>query len=426
MFSGGSWREPKNVKQNNIMSEAAIAEAPPAQSQSVGGPTATSLFAQQMADLASKEVESSPEAAPETTPDPKSKPEVVKETTAEAPKEATLKELKQTATEKQMAEWTQKDFDEAMKKAPSKAWKVYEFYKNKNESKLAEAEKKLAGIEAKPASPENDKKIELLEKQIRDYTEQLSGRDKTIADLDYTKSEEFQKNYVAKYNRIQTGAAEEFKRLTITEGETQRPATEADFKRLMKRDIGEQFELVKQWFGDSSAAYRLLTNLNLMDQIQSDAMDARETARQNAEQSKTKAELQTKEEGRLYESQLEARHVELADQFPELFGDTDNQEASTAFQKGLDFAKRALSERMKMSPAERAEHDALLIQTHAGFRRLAIESKAKDAEVETLKKELARYRKSDPGNAGDGKAPAIVDNGELGGIAGMSSMYKKE
>lgn len=410
------------------MPEAAVAEAPPAQSQSVGGPTATSLFAEQMAGLAAKEADAAPETAPEAKPVPEKPVEVKPEVAKENPADVVQKtERSQAWLEKKILDMTAEEASEFIKaNGNAKIWKVHEFAKGKYEAKLAEAESKKSAIEAKPASPENDKKIELLEKQIKDYTEQLSGRDKTIADLDYTKSEEFQKNYVAKYNRIQTGAAEEFKRLTITEGETQRPATDADFKRLMKRDIGEQFELVKQWFGDSPAAHRLLTNLNRMEEIQAEAMDARETARQNAEQSKTKAELQTKEEGRLYESQLEARHVELAGQFPELFGDTDNQEAATAMEKGLEFAKRALSERASMSPSERAEHDSLLIQTHAGFRRLVIEKKAVEAEVETLKKELAKYRKSDPGSAGDGKAPAIVDNGELGGIAGMASAYKKE
>lgn len=405
------------------MSEAAVVEAPPAQSQSVGGPTATSLFAQQMADLAAKETDAAPEAAPEVTPEPKAKPATVKEETAEAPKEAAPKVDDKAWLTKKIDQMTGDEVLKLIGEKPSKAFKVHEFAKGKYEAKIAELEKKIGEVNAKPQTPANDARIEAYEKQIKDYTEQLSGRDKTIAELDYTKSPQFKRDYIDPYNSAKQAAHNEIKQLTVTDGDITRAATPEDFDTLFDAPLRIQRQMAKAMFGENSDVF--FTHRNTLLQIKRSAMDATAKKGEEFQESKTQSEIKTKEEGRLYETQLEARHVELVDQFPELFGDTDNQEASTAFQKGLDFAKHALSERMKMSPAERAEHDALLIQTHAGFRRLAIESKAKDSEIETLKKELAKYRKSDPGSAGDGKATPIVDNGELGGIAGMASAYKK-
>lgn len=191
----------------------------------------------------------------------------------------------------------------------------------------------------------------------------------------------------------------------------------------MRLPLKEQIARAKAMFGDAADAF--FSHRSEIQRIQREGREALTRAQEEAESKRTQAEVQTKEQERLYESQLEVEHKDLVDKFPELFGDTDNQEAAAAMQKGLDFAKRALGERGKMSPAERASHDAVLQATHAGFRRLVVETKAKDAEIETLKTELAKYRKSDPGSATTGKAPPATNGDELIGIEGMAKMYQK-
>lgn len=319
-----------------------------------------------------------------------------------------------------MAEWTESDFDAAMKKAPAKAWKVYDFYKQKTASKIAEAEKRISEIQSKPVEAAGDaKKIEAYEKQIKDLSDQASNHLKTIAELDYSRSPEFRERYTDRLTSAYQTAVDEIKQLSVNENDAQRPATQQDFDLLMHLPLREQIIRAKQMFGDAADAF--FSHRNEIQRIQREGREALARAQKDAESKRTQAEVQTKEAQRAYESALEAEHTDLVSQFPEYFGDTDNKEASETMEKAMAFAKRTLSERDKMSPQERAAHDAVLQATHAGFRRLVIEKKAADAQIATLEKELEKYRKSDPG-AGDkgGKgAPAVVEE-EIGGIAEMA------
>lgn len=410
------------------MSEAAVIEAPPEQTPSAADTGGISSFAEEMAASVAKATKTQNDPPAEVA---KVEPEKAAEPPKETPKEVTPETPKETpktsAKEKPLSEMTTEELDAVMKKAPSKAWKVYEFFKNKTLTEIAELKKKSETIQAKPVESAADaKKVEAYEKQIKELQSALGERDKTLAEVAYEKSPDFQQKYVSKYNKLRDGAAEEFKRLNITEGETQRQATVADWNRLMKRDAGEQFELVKQWLGDTPAAQRLLIQLSRMEEVHSEALDARNSAYEQAEKNRLQSESQSKEEAAFYESQLAAEQKDLAEKLPDMFGDTDNKEAAEVQQKGREFARKALMERASMSPRDRAAYDAALIESHAYARRAVIEMKAMENELEALKAELAKFRKTDPGSDLNGKAPkAAAADDDSGGIESMASVYKR-
>lgn len=409
--------------------EAATIESPPTQTPSAADTGGISSFAEEMAATVAKATKANNEQPVETatTTEAEKTVETPKEEKVETVKEEPKEEAKTSAKEKKLEEMTSDELDAVMKKAPSKAWKVYDFFKNKTLTEIAELKKKLETIQAKPVESAADaKKVEAYEKQIKDLQSALGDRDKTLSEVAYEKSPEFQQKYVAKYNKLRDGAAEEFKRLNITEGETQRQATVADWNRLMKRDAGEQFELVKQWLGDTPAAQRLLIQLSRMEEVHSEALDARNAAYEQAEKNRIQSESQSKEEAAFYESQLAAEQKDLAEKLPDMFGDTDNKEAAEVQQKGREFARKALMERASMSPRDRAAYDAALIESHAYARRAVIEMKAMENELEALKAELAKFRKTDPGSDLNGKAPkAAAADDDSGGIESMASVYKR-
>lgn len=392
------------------MPEAAVAEAPPSTDQSATGPTAVSDFAREIAQSVKN-------------PTPKAEPEPTLESKTETPKadvthpektDVPPKEAPKESKEKPLSDLTPDELDSVMKKAPSKAWKVYEFFKNKTNTELATLRDKLAKVEAKPETAANDKVIEKYENQIKELSESLKSHLKTISELDYSRSPDFQKKYIARYDNARKSAESEIAQLTITDGETTRQATAQDFDLLMKLPLRDQITRAKTLFGDAADVF--FQHRNVLNNIRREGMEALQAANEEAEQRRTQQELQTKEEQRLYDSTLDSEQKALASEFPELFGDTDDPTASEAFGKGLEFSKRVLSSRSNMTPAERASHDAILQMTHAGYRRAVVELKARDAKITELETELNKYRKSDPGKTTTGKPPAPVNDDDVGGI----------
>jgi len=396
------------------MPDAAVAEAPPATDQSATGPTAVADFAREIAESVRNPqpkapVETAPKAEP-VAPEPTAKTEI-------PAKEPAAKET--TPKEKPLSELTPEELDSVMKKAPSKAWKVYEHFKQKTNAELTTLREKLAKVDAKPESAANDKVIEKYENQIKELSESLKSHLKTISELDYSRSPDFQKKYIARYDSARKTAEGEIAQLTVTDGETTRQATAQDFDLLMKLPLRDQIQRAKSMFGDAADVF--FQHRNTLQNIRREGMEALQSANEEAEQRRTQRELQTKEEQRAYEATLDNEQKALASEFPELFGDTEDQEASAAFGKGLEFSKRVLASRNGMTPAERASHDAVLQMTHAGYRRAVVELKQRDSKITELEAELAKYRGSDPGKTTTGKAPAPVSDDDFGGIESTAS-----
>jgi len=383
------------------MPDAAVLDAPPSQTQNhTGESSAISSFADEIVQL-SKPVET---ATPETPTDtPK---EETGEVVDETPKDTAKPAESTTPKEKPMSEWTLTEFDAAMKKAPSKAYKIYEAYKKKTEGQLSEAQtlrEKVKALEAKPVeSPGDSKKIEAYENQIKELNEQNKNYLKTISESDYSKSPEFKKQYLDRYANARKTAIDEIKQLDVAEGESTRQATDTDFDMLMALPLREQRARAKAMFGDTADVF--FSHRNTLYSIKQAGMEAIREAADGAEQRTVQKEMQSKEEQRAYSDTLAFEKQSLAEKIPGLFGKTENKEASEQFDKGIAFAEKILSERNSMSPADRAVHDAVLQMTHAGYRRAVVEMKEMKSQISALKTELENLRGSDPGKATTGKA----------------------
>lgn len=408
------------------MPEAATIEAPPpAAPTSAPTDAGISGFTQFLETSVKSATKEPPAAEPDKTPEPP------KETKAETPptepqKETPKEPAKTTAKEKPLQEMTSEELDAVMKKAPSKAWKVYEFYKNKTEGKIAEYEAKIKTIGEKPVETAADaKKVEAYEKQIKELQEQNSTHLKTLAELDYSKSPEFRERFTEPLARAYQAAVDEISQLTVAEGETSRQATQNDFDLLLRLPLKEQIVRAKAMFGDMADVF--FTRRNEVQRIQNEGRQALAKAQTDAEGNRTKAELKTKEEQNLFDSQLEAESAGLVEKFPHLFGDTDNQESAKAQDEGREFARKAISDLSKMSPADRAAHVSALVHSHGFARRAMVEMKALESEVETLKAELAKYRKTDPGAETTGKAPKMDSAKDLEskGIDGLAATFQR-
>lgn len=390
------------------MAEApAAVESPPATDQSPTGTSAVAEFAREIAQ-SSKATPATPPAEPPETPETPESPETP--APAESPEKTASK-----PKPKLLTEMTQAEVAELIKQGPSKAYKLHEFYVKKTDGLVKSLQDKVKALESKPVEAQGDaKKIEQYENQIKELNESLKANLKTIAELDYSKSPEFKKRFLDRYDHAKQEAVAEISQLQVQDGENQRPATAQDFELLLRLPLRDQIARAKAMFGDLADVF--FQHRNTLAAIRREGMDAMQQANEQAEANRTQSEIQSKEAQKVYETTLDFEKSELIKNLPALFGDTDNQEASTAFSKGLEFSKKVLNERAQMSPEERAAHDAVMMMTHAGYRRAVVELKDKDAKIAELETELQKYRDSDPGKATTGKAPNAQAADDIGGI----------
>ncbi len=386
------------------MPEAATVEAPPASNQSASGEVSgIDSFSQEIAASVKSVSEAKVEPTRQTS-EPAAEPKAEAGEVEIPAKESTAAEAK--PSDKPLSEWTMAEFDAAMKKAPSKAYKIYEAYKKKTETQLSEAQtlrEKVKALESKPVeSPGDARKIEAYENQIKELTEQNKGYLKSLVENDYSKSPEFKKQYLDKYTKAHHNAVEEIKQLDVTDGENTRQASETDFAMLLALPLREQMTRAKAMFGDAADVF--FAHRNTLREIKRAGMEAIQNHAETAEQRKLESELSSKEEQRAYSETLNFERNALSEKLPALFGKTDNQEAQKQFDRGIAFAEKALNERASMSPAERAANDAVMQMTHAGYRRAVVELAQKDTELKALKAELENLRGSDPGKAVVGKS----------------------
>lgn len=393
------------------MPEASPVAAPaPAPTQSPNGPSAVADFAREIAESTAAVAEPTPDPTPTETPSKEPKP--VDNPEPKQPADAAPKEAPKA---KSFADLTQSEIADLIKAGPSKAYKLHEAYVKKTETQLTALQEKVKALESKPVEAPGDvKKVEAYEKQIQELSDTIKSREKVIAELDFSRSPDFQKRFISRYNNAQKTAEAEIAQLTVTEGDTQRAATAQDFALLMQLPLRDQITRARAMFGDAADVF--FQHRNILQNIRREGMEALQQANEDAEQLRSQRDAQTKEEQRAYATTLESEEKALATDFPDLFGDTDNPQASAAFKKGLDFAKKALDARNSMSPTERASHDAILKMTHAGYRRAVVEIKSLNSENKALKDELAKYRKSDPDTETTGKAPKPEGDDDIGGI----------
>lgn len=288
-----------------------------------------------------------------------------------------------------------------------------EHFKTKREAdeKIAGYEKRIREIEAKPRETVADAKaVEQFQKQIKEMNERLAA-------TDFRQSNEFKAQFVERWNSEYSATVNEVKQLMLTfktvDGEEkQRQATEADFQKIMRLPAGEQDKVVAELFGPY--ANRVFARMFRLQEIEQSAeravADHTKNAEAKAAEAKSAAEKSEQEYGKFMEQSSE----ELVKEWPEHFAlDDKDPDASTALQKGYDFVDHATKNGASMTPQDRAAHIAVIRARAAAFPRAVLQTNRLKEEVESLKTELAKYRKSDPGSETETPGATQAVEGEV-------------
>lgn len=310
---------------------------------------------------------------------------------------------------------------EKILKGNTKAWRVYEGAKKNWSKRETELTTKIKALEEKPReAPGDAAKLAALEKQLEEERGHTRTWKEKTAQADYTKSEDYEKRFATPYKREFATAMDEVKQLKVKftnrDGEeSERPGTEADFQKALALPPGEQDEFIHQTFG--SAAWRVINRISELHRINRASIEATQEhaskydAQQQELQGKTKKEAE--EYDNYFKSALDGvkQHPEMGKYFSDYADDPEaTQLLNQAYEEIDSFASKA----SELPPDQRAAHAAVYRAQAAGFLPLLRQHKRVLTEVQELKTELSKYRKTDPGAKVKPDGEAIVPQDSWG------------
>ena len=289
------------------------------------------------------------------------------------------------------------------------------------ERSLGQVNSKLADLEKKKYWTDDDKK------KFDDLTQGRAELEARLYARDYSDSPEYKKLFVEKINEQSAEAVEVIGSLTVkyeADGEEKtRPGTGQDMLRLFHApNLADRRKLAKELFGEEFQ--EALDVVKPMLETRKAAADAVKLKQENFQSETT---MQT-EQVQLLNRQIQEFAIgatgQLAASKPEIFGEPTNPVEAEIFKKGFAFVDESSKLAHTFNPNQRAARVALIRSMSGAFPRVVhLYEKAK-GELAAANEELAKYRRSDPGSAGDGGGSGGTSK-EAGGTDSMVAEFSK-
>ena len=299
----------------------------------------------------------------------------------------------------------------------------YEMTVAEKEKALQQVQSRIKDLEQKKYwTAEDQKRVDALEAGRKELEAKLYGRN-------YSESEDYKKNFVEKINSQAAEAQEILGALNVTvtdaEGsETTRTGNQADMMRLYNATNNmERRRMAKELFGEDFQ--EALDAVSPMLQTRKDAERAVKEKAENYEADVAKFTESTK----AYRQQVEGFVKQATDQLsaanPEIFGNPTDASEAEAFKRGFAFVDEATQKADTFTPEERAARVAVVRSMAGAFPRMAHTLSKVKAELAAAQEELAKYRKSDPSNIGDGGGGGGENTDNAGGVDSMAAEFDK-
>lgn len=367
--------------------------------------------------------ESTPPAAPAPAPaaapaaPPAQKPVSTSPPAAKAP--ATTKPAAAPAKpDAPVLDWktAPKQFKEAHEALKSR----FETTERELKGKLFTTEQSMKQLEAKKfLTPEQEQRYAALEQRQQQLEAELYARD-------YREAPEFKSKYQAKADKIFQTVQNELKGIQVTEGDSQRPATLADFAKI--RALGdsqvEQRRQAKALFGeDADVVLTLARELKGIEDAANEEIEAKragfQTERQQREQ-RSQTEQQT---GQRVFGEYDKLLVE---KFPQYFAPVEgNDEFNKALQQGVQFVDSNSSGFNQKSPEQRAQSAALIRRWASAWPANQILLKQNAAKIAELEATVLKLQGSDPGAGGETGGGTPTGGEEMSGTDALSREIEK-
>ena len=315
-------------------------------------------------------------------------------------------------------------------KAPQKWHKIYEDHKAKTTGTIRSLEEKVRALESKRVeAPGDAAKIEAYEKQIEEIRKEALTTKQRLAEVDFTKSDEYKEKFTDRAERIWTKAVQLVKQLKVTDAEgNQRPAVAADFDAI--RTAPEQLRSfkAKELFGDDIDPNAITKYADAIDQVREEADLAVARHSKTIEQTTIQKAAEARKGQESYQTQYQSALKAIQDN-PE-YGtwfkpDENDPEATKLLQDGFDEIEKVTAELPNLPVDAQAAYAAVFRARAAAMPRLLVAHNRIKAEFETVKAELAKLRGKDPGNIGKGSGEPPTPDGPKG-IVEMASVFDRE
>lgn len=279
--------------------------------------------------------------------------------------------------------------------------------KTEKETTVSGLQSKLKQLEGKKYWSEDD------EKNHAGLTQRLTALESDLYARDFTKSPEYQKQFVEKINAQAKDAMDLVKTLqTVDDAGNERAGAWQDITRLMGAENNAvRRRMAKELFGE-----------NFQDALDA-VMPMVDTQKQSEAAVKSKSEnyqteLKQRDEAMTAQQKQVADMVashsaSIAEKYPTIFNAGDDKDAEAALKKGFDFVEEC-STKQEMDANERSVRIAMLRSWAGAFPRLVSDNGKLVSENAALKAELEKLRGSDPGAGGEsggGGSPAGKDDG---------------
>lgn len=294
--------------------------------------------------------------------------------------------------------------------------------------RLAEVEKsdkaRLTEIETLRKQNEDYQKRRFItpeiEKEIEDNKQEMAFLKRQIAESHYERSADFKRDYADPFNNAFKDAINTALEYPITNNEdgTTRAATKADFQKVAGAPVSERAAIARQLFGDN--ALSVLSDARELDRLRSKANEAIRAHSEKSDSSAKELQRRQDEDQKAYDGFRNLRRQELAEKYPEVFGESpDDPELTEAWKSGTEFVDRLASTAQDMPLEERAAYVEVIRARAAAFPRMHKENSKLKSKVTELEVELAKFRACDPGEAAE--KGAIQKGGEVKPL-GLNSM----
>lgn len=309
-------------------------------------------------------------------------------------------------------------------KAPPKWHKIYEGHKAKTQTEIQSLQAKIKALESKPFEQAGDsQKLQAYEKQLDELRNESKTYKQKLAELDYTKSDDYQTNYVQRAQTIYQEATQFVEQLKVTDGDVERNATKADFDYIRSLPLAARRKAATSLFGEYAGD--VIDYTKSIDRIKNDAKLALQKHSENFERTAIERESMTKKQREIYESKREAALNQMREN--EAYGrffkeDEADPEASKLLTEGFALIDDISSKMDSLPVEDQAAYGAVFRARAAAFPRLLYEHNKVMAERDAMREELAKIRGTDPG-AGQLKTGEKVDPPQPKGIDGMAAVF---
>lgn len=285
------------------------------------------------------------------------------------------------------------------------------------------------------STPKEDPEKKALQEKLSVAEKRLGELDETLRYTNYERSPEFRDKYQKPYEDAYVAGRKKVATLDVEEraietedpatGEKSkkviqeaRPATEADFDRLMQiTDDRQARQLAKQLFGaDAPIAMAMREKVVELSQAGQSAIE--NYKKEGAAREKQAQEMTTRQKAEINAAWTQLNKA-IVEKHPHLFAPVEgDDEGNALLEKGFAFVDRAFGEdAAKIPPQELVKIHSQIRNRAAGFGRQVLINKRQAAEIKELKAQLEELQRSEPGGGDGGRPKPDEDAGKYGEAA---------